>query len=91
MLWSAQRSVIPLTIATAVTPSRLSALEAQCASWRGPLAAALYLPLEAAAGKVQDESAEGSPEQHYGLGALSAASEKLLQEAETDAREVFER
>lgn len=84
MLWSSQRSVIPLTIATAVTPLRLSALEAQCASWRGPLAAALYLPLNAAAGKVQDESVEASE-------TLSKTSQKLLREAEADAVEVFER
>ena len=45
VLWSSIPSELPLTIVTTVTPSRLDALEAQCGSWAGPLAAAVYVPL----------------------------------------------
>lgn len=49
VLWSSIPSELPLTIVTTVTPSRLDALEAQCGSWAGPLAAAVYVPLTSVA------------------------------------------
>ena len=47
-MWrSVHPSPIGLTVLTASTTSRLDALEAQCASWEGPLSAAVYVGLPA--------------------------------------------
>ena len=45
-LHSAKPAPLPVTIFVGATLERLGALEAQCRAWpRGPLSAALYLPL----------------------------------------------
>lgn len=50
-IWSSCRpAAANLTVVTAVTLSRLNQLQAQCKSWKGPLSAALWLPL------MQEES-----------------------------------
>lgn len=46
-----QAVAAPLTVATATMVNRLEALQAQCLSWPGPLAATLYVPLSAEEGK----------------------------------------
>ena len=84
MLWSSIPSELPLTIVTTVTPSRLDALEAQCGSWAGPLAAAVYVPLatvlpvsltkEAAAAAVRQA---GSTERKGRSESETAADEQL--------------
>lgn len=52
-----------LTVFTTVSPGRLDALEAQCRSWpKGPLVAALYLPL-----KQTGDSADLSQQSQSGL------------------------
>ena len=43
--WSLKLPEVQLTITTALTPSRLEQLEAQCAGWGGPTSAVVYLPL----------------------------------------------
>lgn len=75
VFWSAKRSSLPLTVFAGATVSRLDALEAQCRSWRGPHAAAVYLPLlQQASGKQ-----------------LAPDNQALLDEAASDLRKLFER
>lgn len=50
VFWSSKPPALELTVACGLNPSRLEALEAQCASWKGPLAAAVYLPVLRPAG-----------------------------------------
>lgn len=71
---------LQLTIITAATPSRLDALEAQCSSWGGPLAAAVYVALLQPLG-------EHSGQQQ----ALSEAHKVLVREAETQLQALFDR
>lgn len=42
--WSAKRAVVPVTVVTQLSISRLPQLWAQCRSWRGPLSAAVFVP-----------------------------------------------
>lgn len=53
--WSEQPPRMPVTLITQLSVSRLQALREQCATWGGPLAAAIYLPLHnpGKAGSVQ--------------------------------------
>lgn len=45
-IWASCRpAAVNLTVITAVTLNRLNQLQAQCKSWKGPLAAALWLPI----------------------------------------------
>ncbi len=45
VFWSRKPSTLPVTVFAGLTLSRLDALEAQCRSWRGPHASAVYVPL----------------------------------------------
>lgn len=69
--WSGKPRNIDMTVVTGLTVSRLSQLEAQCRSWKGPLSAAAYFVIQE------------SPDNHDGTlsdaskHALSAAAEEL--------------
>ena len=41
----ARRSTFPVTLVTQLSSNRLPQLRAQCATWAGPIAAAIYMPL----------------------------------------------
>ncbi|GLC43643.1 hypothetical protein PLESTF_001615000 [Pleodorina starrii] len=43
--WSHKPAGLPVTLVTQLSIGRLEQLRAQCATWRGPLAAAIYIPL----------------------------------------------
>ncbi|GLI66615.1 hypothetical protein VaNZ11_010539 [Volvox africanus] len=43
--WSNKPPGIPVTLVTQLSVERLDQLKSQCATWQGPLAAALYIPL----------------------------------------------
>jgi hypothetical protein len=43
--WSSKPADVPVTLVTQLSAGRIDQLRAQCVSWRGPLAAAIYLPL----------------------------------------------
>ena len=64
-----------LTIFTALNPSRLDALEAQCRSWPGPHSSVIYIPL------VQQESAKK----------LSSKNKGILKDAEKQLGAIFKR
>ncbi len=45
-VWQSHKPhALPLTVATQLSVSRLSQLSAQCRGWKGPLSAAVYVPL----------------------------------------------
>ncbi|GLC50652.1 hypothetical protein PLESTB_000403600 [Pleodorina starrii] len=55
--WSVKAAGIPVTLVTQLTGERLDQLRAQCSTWRGPLAAVVYLPLfNAHGGKLSDHN-----------------------------------
>lgn len=75
--WSRRPAGIPVTLVTQASAERLDQLRAQCATWRGPLAAALYLPL------YNPSSHELSAESKQKLQAMVAAIEELFQNTES--------
>ena len=55
--WSVKPPGVPITLVTQLSADRLQQLQAQCRTWGGPVAAALYLPLLAGAdGQLTDKS-----------------------------------
>ncbi|KAG2422729.1 hypothetical protein HXX76_015816 [Chlamydomonas incerta] len=74
--WSARPAGIPVTLVTQASAERLDQLRAQCATWRGPLAAALYLPL------YNPSSHELSDESKQKLQAMVAGIDELFQKTE---------
>eukprot|EP00195_Chlamydomonas_chlamydogama_P004801 CAMPEP_0202898276 /NCGR_PEP_ID=MMETSP1392-20130828/6833_1 /ASSEMBLY_ACC=CAM_ASM_000868 /TAXON_ID=225041 /ORGANISM="Chlamydomonas chlamydogama, Strain SAG 11-48b" /LENGTH=372 /DNA_ID=CAMNT_0049584147 /DNA_START=271 /DNA_END=1389 /DNA_ORIENTATION=- len=74
---------MPLTVVTALTLSRLDALKAQCQSWAGPLAAAVYLVLQL----ESEQQGKSNPHQDS---LLSAAHKQGLQEAASEVQRLFD-
>mmetsp|Transcript_14554 Transcript_14554/g.31695 ORF Transcript_14554/g.31695 Transcript_14554/m.31695 type:complete len:435 (+) Transcript_14554:51-1355(+) len=44
--WSKAPSALPITIITQLSVNRLQQLKAQCATWLGPIAAVIYVPIK---------------------------------------------
>ena len=89
-----------LTVVTAASLSRLEALEAQCRSWDGPLAAAVYLPLLVAPRIPSSLGGGGDEGAAAGAGAGGAAAagwqpttehREALEGAERQLQLVFQR
>ncbi|GFR50315.1 hypothetical protein Agub_g12509 [Astrephomene gubernaculifera] len=76
--WSSRPAAIPVTLVTQLSAERLDQLRAQCATWSGPLAAALYLPLlNPSSHELQDTSRQK-------LQAMIASAEELFKASETN-------
>ena len=73
-------SPFPVTLVTQLSLNRLPQLRAQCATWRGPLAAVVYLPL----------LREGGEEEGGGEGKLSTAAAEKLQAAAAEVEELIQ-
>lgn len=67
---------MPLTVVTALTASRLDQLQHQCASWKGPLSAAVYAVI-----KVDGSGADG----------IGEVGEQQLKEASVELAELHKR
>lgn len=74
MLWSRKPSRAQLTVVTQATVDRLPMLLDQCASYRGPLAAALHLPL------IQAEEDGLTPANRQAVARAVEAVEKLFEQ-----------
>lgn len=74
--WSGKMAQLPVTLVTQLSADRLKQLRAQCMAWKGPLAAALHLPLIA--------GAQLSSENHFKIQAAAAAIDQLFKEMETE-------
>ncbi|GBF89222.1 hypothetical protein Rsub_02099 [Raphidocelis subcapitata] len=60
--WSEKAPRLQLTVVTGLTSSRLDQLEAQCASWKGPLSAAVYIVVRGDGAGGMGEEARGQLE-----------------------------
>ena len=80
-----------ITVVTVATPSRLEALEAQCRSWSGPLAAALYLPLVDFFTPLPGSLGGGGSRRRKRGGALAEDAQRQLDEVERSANALFQR
>ncbi|KAG1674745.1 hypothetical protein FOA52_013581 [Chlamydomonas sp. UWO 241] len=76
--WSDAPAPLNLTVCTMATPGRMRSVEHLCASWKGVLAVAVYMPLEA----KQDS---------FGAYVMTAESRAKLQRASARVAEVFSR
>ncbi len=80
--WSEHPAVIPVTLVTQLSAERLEQVRAQCSTWAGPLAAALYVPLHSAGPAA---TALSDPARHR-LAALARGADELFRSAEAALR-----
>lgn len=90
--WESKKvaSDIPLSIFTYTSPSRLEALEAQCAGWPGPHVSAIYvyLPVHAANASVADRA---NPSEPATVSQLAPAHLAILISVEKEIQIMFDR
>ncbi|KAG2493832.1 hypothetical protein HYH03_008050 [Edaphochlamys debaryana] len=79
--WSPRPPGIPVTLVTQLSADRIAQLKAQCATWGGPLAAALYLPLH------NPSDVELSAANKQKLQAMVDSADELFKQSEQAASE----
>lgn len=79
--WSAHEPRLQVTLVTQLSFDRLSAVQAQCEAWAGPLAAVVYIPV----------LHKGNATEGIDLMALNSVDEEVMQDAENMIDQMFSR